>query len=208
MPRMSIIELRSDTFTLPSPAMISAIAAATLGDDGYGEDPTVITLERLASTIFRKDAACLMPSGTMANMAALKAHSSENRQYVLMGDESDLSVYERETDRTCLGMEYVSLSTKADGTVRRAELENALDAHGGRVAAVSIENPHNLCGGVVLPPPSLRKFPSSYIIMEPSSIWMAPAYSTPLLHQRSSHTSSPKLVTHFSFASPRAWRLQ
>jgi threonine aldolase len=70
-----MIELRSDTFTLPSERMLAAIGRAPLGNDGYGEDPTVNRLEELAAGLLGKQAACLMPSGTMANLAALMTHA-------------------------------------------------------------------------------------------------------------------------------------
>ena len=86
-----MIELRSDTFTQPSAPMRTAMVAAPLGDDGYGEDPTVNRLERLAAERLEKEAACLMPSGTMANLAALMAHAPRGTK-VLLGAESDIYV--------------------------------------------------------------------------------------------------------------------
>ena len=71
-----MIELRSDTFTLPTPAMLQAIAGAELGNYDYNEDPTVKRLEELAAARLGKERACLMPSGTMANLALIRAHWS------------------------------------------------------------------------------------------------------------------------------------
>ena len=69
-----MIDLRSDTVTLPTPAMREAMARAELGDDVYGEDPTVNRLERMAAEIVGMEAAMLVPSGTMGNLAAMLAH--------------------------------------------------------------------------------------------------------------------------------------
>jgi threonine aldolase len=132
--------------------MRAAAASAELGDDGYGEDPTVHKLEHLASFMLGKQSACFMPSGTMANIAALKAHHSEGRNIVLLGDRSDLYAYESEGGKLCfLNTEYRPLPTQPDGTLRISDLERELKKHEARVAAITIENPHNLCGGIVLP---------------------------------------------------------
>ncbi|MFZ9635789.1 MAG: aminotransferase class I/II-fold pyridoxal phosphate-dependent enzyme, partial [Alphaproteobacteria bacterium] len=69
---MATIDLRSDTVTLPSPAMRAAMAAAPVGDDQYGEDPSVNELQELVAATLGKEAALFMPSGTMANQVALK----------------------------------------------------------------------------------------------------------------------------------------
>src|SRR4051794_11102533 len=83
------IDLRSDTVTLPPPEMRAAIAAAELGDDVYGEDPTVNRLEARAAGMLGVDAALLTTSGTMANLLALLAHCPRGRK-VLLGDASDM----------------------------------------------------------------------------------------------------------------------
>jgi threonine aldolase len=84
----STVDLRSDTVTLP-PEMRQAIARAPLGDDVYGDDPTVNALEALVADILRKEDAILTPSGTMANVIALMAHCS-SRKRILLGDLSDI----------------------------------------------------------------------------------------------------------------------
>jgi threonine aldolase len=150
-----MIELRSDTFTLPTSDMLMAMTTAPLGNDGYGEDPTVIELERLAAACLGKEAACLMPSGTMANLASLLAHCRSGENVVLVGDRSDIYVYEGEGAVLCRGLVYEPMPTQPDGTIRITDLRSALQKHasksGSCVAAVCLENPHNLNGGVVLP---------------------------------------------------------
>ena len=71
---MRAIDLRSDTVTQPTPAMREAIAKAPVGDDVYGEDPTVEALQRRAASLLGKEAALFVPSGTMANQVALRTH--------------------------------------------------------------------------------------------------------------------------------------
>ena len=72
---MSVIDLRSDTVTLPTAAMRAALAKADVGDDVYGEDPSVNHLQELAAKRLGKEAAIFVPSGTMANQAAVRAHT-------------------------------------------------------------------------------------------------------------------------------------
>ncbi|HET9364615.1 MAG TPA: GntG family PLP-dependent aldolase [Candidatus Angelobacter sp.] len=151
----AMIELRSDTFTLPTAAMLEAISHAELGNDDYQEDPTVRQLETLAAAQLGKEQACLMPSGTMANLALIKAHCNSTCNVVIVGSESDIYVYEREGSSVFPGLVYKPAPTQKDGTIEIRDLEKLFDeteAKGARVAVVCLENPHNLRGGVVLPP--------------------------------------------------------
>jgi threonine aldolase len=151
-----IIELRSDTFTLPTQEMLAAIARAKLGNDGYGEDPTVRELEDLAALKLGKEAACLMPSGTMANLASVSAYCQGKKGIVLVGDKSDIYVYESDGSVLCPAITYVPIGTEDDGTLRTGDLERAFRKYHSRIALVCLENPHNLCGGVILPPNHLQ----------------------------------------------------
>jgi threonine aldolase len=148
-----LIELRSDTFTLPTAEMMSAIAKAPLGDDGYREDPTVIRLEELAALKLGKEAACLTPSGTMANLASILSHCPVSRSIALVGDQSDIHVYEDRGLAGCAGVVLKPVPTQPNGTLLLSDLENEFEKAGtfSQVALVCLENPHNLCGGVVLP---------------------------------------------------------
>jgi argininosuccinate lyase len=144
-----IIEMRSDTFTLPTSRMYAAIASAPLGNDEYGEDPTVKRLEKLAAGMLGKEAACLMPSGTMANLTAILACCGRGGR-VLVGDQSDIFVYEGRAGCEWGGIQYDGVATQPDGTLRIEDLEQAV-LSGVKPSLISIENPHNLRGGVVLP---------------------------------------------------------
>jgi threonine aldolase len=150
-----MIELRSDTFTLPPERMLDAIRSAELGDDVYGEDPTVAKLERLAADRMGKEAACLMPSGTMANLTALLVHAPRGSK-VIVGAESDIYLYEAAGASVCGGINYEAIANQPDGTLALADLAAALpedpdDPQFALAALVCLENPQNRCGGVILP---------------------------------------------------------
>jgi threonine aldolase len=151
----TMIDLRSDTVTLPSPAMREAIARAELGDDVYGEDPTVNRLEALAAEQVGKEAAVLVVSGTMGNLAALLAHAGRG-QRAIVGDKCHIYNYEAGGASALGGLAYQPLPTAADGTLDPAQVQAALqasdDPHQAPPGVLCLENTHNLCGGVVLSP--------------------------------------------------------
>jgi threonine aldolase len=156
-----LIELRSDTFSPPSRAILQAALSSPLGDDGYGEDPTVAQLERFASGLLGKEAACLMPSGTMANLAALLTHCERGTK-AIVGAESDLFVYEAGGASACGGIAYDPLPNEADGTIALERIRAALevdraDAQFAHPGAVCLETPHSLRGGVPLQIDYLRE---------------------------------------------------
>ncbi|ASS74135.1 low-specificity L-threonine aldolase [Tumebacillus algifaecis] len=150
-----MIELRSDTFTLPTEEMLEAIPKAALGDDIYGEDPTVKQLEQLAAEMLGKEAAIFMPSGTMANLASLMAHCPRGSK-VLVGNETDIYIYEAAGASVCGGIMYEPIPTQPDGTLLIEDLAKAFpddtsDPQFALPSLITIENPHNRMGGKVLP---------------------------------------------------------
>ena len=88
-----MIDLRSDTVTLPSKEMKDFMLQAPLGDDGYGEDPSINALEKKASEIFGKENALFVPSGTMANLISVLSHCNRGDE-VLLGNKSHIFFYE------------------------------------------------------------------------------------------------------------------
>jgi threonine aldolase len=155
-----VIELRSDTFTLPTPHMRQAIAAAALGNDEVGEDPTVNRLERMAADRVGMEAACLMPSGTMANLTAILAHAPRGSS-ILVGAESDIYLYEAAGASVCGGIGYVPVPNQADGTMHLDDVaaafpEDPSDPQFAVPALLCLENTHNRCGGVILDPQYVR----------------------------------------------------
>ncbi len=142
-----MIELRSDTFTLPTPQMLQAMVSAPLGDDVYGEDPTVRELEELAADLLGKQASCLLPSGTMANLASLMAHAPRGAR-VLVGDESDIYIYEAGGASVCGGLVYQPVPTQPDGRLALDDLarglpEDPADPQFAPAAVLCLENTHN-----------------------------------------------------------------
>lgn len=151
----SVVELRSDTFTTPTDQMLRAMTEAPLGDDVYGEDPTARRLEEKAAEALGKAAACLMPSGTMANLAALTAHAPRGTR-VFTGRESDIYVYEAHGVSVCSGVALDPVDTGADGRLDLAQLAGLLpedddDPQFSLPSVVCVENTANRAGGVPLP---------------------------------------------------------
>jgi len=153
------IDLRSDTVTVPTPAMREAMAEAEVGDDVFGDDPTVNKLEALAAEMAGKDAAVFVTSGTMGNLASLLAHGSRGRE-VILGDESHIFHYENGSASALGGLVFHPVQTNADGTLPLDALRAAIRLpaheyhyfHYARPGVICLENTHNRCGGRVLTP--------------------------------------------------------
>ncbi|GAC1393574.1 MAG: low-specificity L-threonine aldolase [Ktedonobacteraceae bacterium] len=147
------IDLRSDTVTLPTPAMREAMYRAEVGDDVYGEDPTINRLEELAAERTGKGAALFVPSGTMGNAIAMLIHAGRG-QAVIVGDESHVYHYEAGGSATLGGAPMWVVPNNADGTLDlekvQAGVADESDEHVAATALICIENTHNRCGGKVL----------------------------------------------------------
>jgi len=146
------IELRSDTFTLPSPEMRRAIAEAELGDDVFREDPTVNRLEAMAAERLGKEAALLTASGTMSNLVALLSHCQRGDE-VLLGTEAHILHFEAVGGAALGGLELRPLPNDGRGCINPAAIEEAVrppDVHQPRTGLLCLENTHNRCGGTVL----------------------------------------------------------
>jgi threonine aldolase len=149
-----VIDLRSDTVTLPTPEMREAIAHAELGDDVYGEDPTVNRLQEMAASLTGKQAALLVASGTMANLIALMVHCPRGRK-AIVGSKAHTYIYEAGGGSAIGGIVMVPVGNLETGALDLSELEHELatppDAHFAQPALVALENTHNNCGGVAVP---------------------------------------------------------
>ncbi|MGD8759481.1 MAG: low-specificity L-threonine aldolase [Anaerolineales bacterium] len=149
---MESIDLRSDTVTLPTPAMWQAIAHAELGDDVYGEDPTVNRLEAMAAERLGKQAGLFVPSGTMGNLAAVLAHCNRGDE-VILGDVSHTFLYEAGGMAALGGVHPRTIPNQPDGTFPLEVIEAAIrsdDAHFPITRLIILENTHNRCGGAAL----------------------------------------------------------
>jgi threonine aldolase len=148
-----IIDLRSDTVTMPTPAMRQAIFEAKLGDDVYGEDPTVNRLENIAAELLGKEAAVFVPSGTMANLVCLLTHCQRGDE-AIVGQLSHIFVYEAGGPAAVGGIHSRVIENQPDGTLDVDEIEHSIrdpdDPHYPRTRLICLENTQNLCGGAVL----------------------------------------------------------
>ncbi len=153
---MKTIDLRSDTVTRPTPAMRAAMAAAEVGDDVYGEDPTVNRLQALAAERLGMEAAIFLPSGTMANQAALAA-LTRHGDAILIGADCHVLRHESGAAAALSGLQLLTIGSGGFFTV--ADLAQSLpppDHHFAPVTAIAMENTHNLSGGRIFPFAEMR----------------------------------------------------
>ena len=147
-----IIDLRSDTITLPSDEMRKAIANAELGDDVFQEDPTINRLESKSADLFGKKAAIFVPSGTMGNLASILAHCDRGTE-IILGDKSHTFLYEGGGISAFGGIHSRQLSNQDDGTLDVEQIKSAIrteNDHFPKTSAISLENTHNMCFGTPL----------------------------------------------------------
>lgn len=148
-----VIDLRSDTVTHPTEAMREAMLRALLGDDVYGEDPTVNELEQLGAELLGKEASLFVPSGTMGNLISLMVHAPRGSE-VILGDQSHIYHYEQGGASAVASLVMHPVPTQANGQLALADLSTAIrprtDVHSAWPGVICLENTHNRCGGRVL----------------------------------------------------------
>ncbi len=155
---MRIVDLRSDTLTRPSGAMRAAMAAAEVGDDVFGEDPTIAALEARAAELAGKEAALFVPSGTMANLIACKLHTQPGDE-VILERTSHLYRYEAGGFAAYAGVSIALLDGER-GLLRPEQVDGAIrlsDVHQPRSRLLWLENTHNAGGGSCYPLPQLAE---------------------------------------------------
>ncbi len=148
------IDLRSDTVTHPTPAMREAMASAEVGDDVFGEDPTVGRLEEMAAELMGKEAAVFVPSGTMGNLASLLVHCQRGDE-AIVGSEAHVLHYEGGGAAALGGIGLRTVPNDAHGMLDLDALEATIrgqNIHFPHTALVCLENTHNRGGGGVLTP--------------------------------------------------------
>jgi threonine aldolase len=147
------IDLRSDTVTLPTPAMRKAMAEAEVGDDVFGEDPSVNALQEEAAALLGKEAALFVASGTMANQVALKAHTQAGDE-VVAHPLAHIVRAESAAGAALAGVQFRPVG-EDDGTMDPAKIEAVIQSgdnpHFAPTRLVCVENTHNLLGGTVWP---------------------------------------------------------
>jgi len=145
-----MIDLRSDTVTRPSAAMRAAMAAAEVGDDVFGDDPTVIRLQELAAGMFGMEAGLFFPSGTQSNLAAIMAHCQRGDE-VILGQDAHTYKYEGGGGAVLASVQPQPLANQPDGSLDLAMVEAAIkpdDMHFAITRLIALEN---TIGGKVLP---------------------------------------------------------
>ncbi len=148
-----VIDLRSDTVTKPTAAMRKAMAEAEVGDDVFGEDPTVNRLEAMTAEMLGKEAAVFVSSGTMGNLTAVLSHCGRGDEMIL-GDRSHIFLSEQGGSAALGGVHTRQLPNQPDGTLDLASVEASIrsdNEHYPVTRLIALENTHNSCGGRVLP---------------------------------------------------------
>src|SRR4028119_185286 len=150
-----MIDLRSDTVTKPTPAMRRAMAEAEVGDDVYGEDPTVNRLQELAAEIFEKEAALFVPTGSMGNQICVKLHTKHGQE-VVIEERGHIFNYEMAAMAAISGtLARPVKSADGSGILNWEEIEGAIHANDApyyvaKTGLIALENSHNLAGGTVM----------------------------------------------------------
>lgn len=154
---MKIVDLRSDTVTLPTKEMLEAIRNAKLGDDVYGEDPTVNELEELSAEKMGKEAALLVTSGTQANLTSVMAQTNRGDEVIL---EADAHIYHYEVGGiSALAGAVPKLIPGCMGALNPEDVERAIkdeNIHNPKTTLVCIENTHNRAGGTIISPEQIE----------------------------------------------------
>src|SRR5512134_806588 len=156
---MNYVDLRSDTVTKPTAEMREAMAEAEVGDDVYGDDPTVNRLEELAASMLGKEAAIFVPSGTMGNLIALLVHCQRGDE-VIVGNLSHIYLNEAGGMSALGGIQPCPLPNQKDGTLLMDDIFASIrseDVHHPITRLICLENTQNICGGVPLTPDYTRR---------------------------------------------------
>jgi len=149
---VATIDLRSDTVTKPSPKMRAAMAAAEVGDDVYGEDPTINRLEARAAEIFGREAGLFVPSGTMGNQTAIRLHT-QHGQEVICEARSHIVEWEMAMASAFSGCQLRTIAAHR-GMLTWSEMEPHITGkhyHRASTGLICLENTHNMAGGTVTP---------------------------------------------------------
>ena len=145
-----MIDLRSDTVTLPPKAMKDFMMQSSLGDDVYGEDPSINLLQEKTADLFKKEDALFVSSGTMANLISVLTHCDRGDE-ILLGDKSHIFYYEAGGVSAFGGIHSHQLKNKDDGTIDINEIKNNIrkdrDDHFPKTKLLCLENTHNYCYG-------------------------------------------------------------
>ncbi|APV43478.1 L-threonine aldolase [Dehalogenimonas formicexedens] len=150
---MKFIDFRSDTITHPTQEMRDAMYRAEVGDDVFGEDPTVNRLEAIAAEITGKEAAVFTPSGTMSNLIAVLSHTRHGDE-IILGDRAHIFLNEAGGAAAIGGVSLRTVPNNTDGTIDIDRIDSSVrgtgNLHWPTSRLLCLENTHNYCGGAVL----------------------------------------------------------
>jgi threonine aldolase len=156
---VAVIDLRSDTVTMPTPEMRRAMATAPVGDDVFGDDPSVNRLEEVSAARLGKEAAVFVPTGTMGNLLGVAVNAASGQE-LIADAAAHVYLYEGAGAASLLGVQIRPVPTEM-GVMTAAQVEAAIrsreDHHEPLTAAVTFEDTHNRHGGVVWPLEALRQ---------------------------------------------------
>lgn len=156
---MTMTDLRSDTVTRPTPAMRQAMATAVVGDDVFGDDPTLLALEQKVAELLGKEAALFVPSGVMANQIAVRLHARPGEEGIVHAG-CHIFNYEGGAAAALSGVTLRPLAS-SDGTLNPAEvlanLHGQADPHLSVTRFIAFENTHNACGGTIVPQENIQQ---------------------------------------------------
>lgn len=208
--QLPMLDLRSDTVTHPTDAMRAAMANAVVGDDQFGEDPTVRELEETAARMLGMEAAVFVSSGTMGNLVALLAHCGRGDE-VIMGDECHIFWYESGGAAALGGMPFALLPNDRFGQLPLDRVRNMIRANRPgypRTGVICVENTQNRCGGTILPLDYLAELHGIArdagvpLHMDGARIFNAAAGSDTPVEQIASHVDSVQFCLSKGLAAP------
>ncbi|KAJ1128819.1 hypothetical protein NDU88_007193 [Pleurodeles waltl] len=159
---LHIVDLRSDTLSTPSAEMRNAMGRAEVGDDVYGEDPTVNEFQQQVAKILGTEDALFVTSGTMGNLVSVMCHCRNRGEELLVGDQAHLYLYEQGGVAQIAGVSPRLVTNLSNGQLDLEELESKIqkeypDPHYARTRLICLENTHNRTGGRILPLSHLRE---------------------------------------------------
>jgi len=156
---MEFVDLRSDTVTKPTPAMREVMANAEVGDDVYGEDPTVNRLQEMGAEMMGKESGLFVASGTMGNLAGVLAHCQRGDE-VIVGNKAHTFLFEAGGISALGGVHSCQLPNQPDGSLALDDIEAAIrpdDPHDPITRLICLENTHNRCGGTFQTPEYVKQ---------------------------------------------------
>ena len=160
---MPLIDLRSDTVSKPSPEMRKAMAEAEVGDEQYGDDPTVNHLQEMAADMFGMEAALFVPSGRMGNLVSILTHTRPGEE-IIVSEKAHIYHAEAGGVSVFAGVSLFTVPNEADGSIRTDHIEAAIrppnDPNRPRTRLLCLENSHERLNGFPLPPSSIAKMTS------------------------------------------------